>query len=195
MIPDVHPLALREADLSVQVALYDVSALLPRRAHRRGLDIRPDEARIDRVLLHHSGALGRRGFEGALRAVEFAVRKRRFPGAPYHFWVPHEPVFDSTGRIVVYRLAEDAYRAWHTGAEANDFGVGVAVQGNTSKNGLSESQRQCLEALFPWLAERHGIDRSRFGAHREGKKFGGRKNKWACPGKEAFAWLKEWRVR
>ena len=192
MQSNVYSLSLHEADLTREVAIYDIADLLPRIPHRRSRDQRPTGAFIDRTILHHSGALGRGGYEGAFRAVKYAM-KRGFPGAPYHYWIPFEPVFDASGRYVIYRLAEDEYRAWHTGAKANDFGVGVCVQGNTSRNGLSDAQRVCLEALFPYLMRRHDLEARDFGSHREGKKFGAKRNKWACPGKEAFKWLKEWR--
>ncbi|MEM9067111.1 MAG: peptidoglycan recognition family protein [Myxococcota bacterium] len=189
--------AREELELAGGVVLYDVSTALPRKQHPRGMDRRPKDAKIERAYVHHSGALGRGGFPGALSATEFVMGKKKspFPGAPYHFWLPYRDERDHTGRLVVLRLAEDEYRAWHTGGDANHHGIGVALQGNLSKTGPSASQIEGLEALLPWLIQRHGLVMPLgISWHAEGDRFGGR-SKSSCPGKPTVAWLEDYRER
>jgi len=118
-----------ELELAGGIALWDVAELLPRRRHRRGMDQRPKGQTLDRVFVHHSGALGRAGYKGIESSVRYVVERRKFPGPAYHFWVPFNDERDWSGRRVVYRLNPDEYRAWHTGATANDRGLGLCFQG------------------------------------------------------------------
>lgn len=173
------------------LAVYDVAHLLPKGRHRRATR-RPGKGAITAAFLHHSGALGRPGFAGALGAVDFVTRKRKFPGAPYHLWLPFEPVRDPKGRLVTLLLAPWSFRAWHTGARANDIGVGLSLQGNTSKRPLSPSQIEQLEGVLPWVAGVHELDLSRdLGWHAIGARWGGR-NKRACPGTHGEAWVRDY---
>lgn len=189
MIP---PGAKLEAVIAPGVALYDVSHLLPRGKHRRATR-RPKGQRIDAAFVHHSGALGMPGFEGLRRAVLFMTQQRDFPASGYHGWIPRDPVRDAEGRLVLFRAVPDDVRAWHSGARANDRGVGFSIQGNTSKLPLSPSQVEILEALIPWLAEHYGWTwadiRSWLGWHSIADRWGGRR-KAACPGRDAERWLR-----
>lgn len=181
-----------EAVVAPGVALYDVSALLPKGRHRRATR-RPAGQRIDAAFIHHSGALGMPGFEGLRRAVLFMTQQRDFPESGYHGWIPRDPVRDPEGRLVLLRALPDESRGWHTGAKANDRGTGWSLQGNTSKLALSPSQVEVLEALIPWLAEHHGWTwadiRSWLGWHSAAARWGGRP-KPACPGRDAERWLR-----
>lgn len=174
------------------IALYDVSHLLPKGTHRRATT-RPKGVKIDAAFVHHSGALGLPGFEGLRRSVEFMVRRRDFPCSGYHGWAGRDPVRDPDGRLVVFRAVPDPVRAWHSGARANDRGLGFALQGNTSRLPLSPSQVEILEGLIPWLSEKHGWpteDIAKWlGWHSIADRWGGRK-KAACPGRDAERWLR-----
>jgi hypothetical protein len=186
-----------EAMLAPLVALYDVSALLP----RKGPDVR-DVAAIRRIYVHHSGALGAAGFKGAQASTAYVMTKRapKFPCAPYHFWIPFGDLTDPHGNLCVLRLVPDHIVAWHTGGKANRHGLGVCLQGNTTKAALSPSHKECLEALLPWLRARHelgkgaGLDAEWLSWHSDAARFGG-KRKAACPGANATAWLEAYRAR
>lgn len=186
-----------EAELAEGVVLWDVSALMPRGRHQRQTR-RPASTRLACALVHHSGSLGLPGVEGAHRSALFTTQHRDFPGPGYHFWLPRDPVRDELGRLVCLRLVPDVTRAWHSGGRANDRGLGIALQGNTSKLPVSPSQQELLEALLPWLAERHGWDwtaiRSWLGWHSDAARLGGRP-KAACPGLDAERWLRGYLAR
>lgn len=179
------------------LALYDVSHILPKGRHRRATT-RPKGVEIDAAFIHHSGALGLPGFEGLRRSVDFMTRHRDFPFSGYHGWGPRDPVRDPEGRLVAFRAAPDPVRAWHSGARANDRGLGWAFQGNTSKLPLSPSQVEILEGLIPWLSEKHGWpmeDIAKWlGWHSIADRWGGRK-KSACPGRDAERWLRAYVAR
>lgn len=176
------------------VALYDVSHLLPKGRHRRATK-RPQGAKIRVALCHHSGALGMPGFEGLRRAVAFMTQQRDFPESGYHFWFARDPLLDAERRPVLLRALPDPARGWHSGARANDEGVGLAFQGNTSQLPLSPFQIELLEAAIPWLAEHYGWSweqiRSWLGWHSIADRWGGRK-KVACPGHDAERWLRSY---
>lgn len=191
------------------VAVWDVSALLPRHATKR-YPLR-DPASISHVFVHHSGAEGMAGFEGLLRSTRYCVRQKPagavpgFPGCPYHLWIPRARCVDGRGRLVVFRAQPEAVRSWHTGGVCNGFGLGVALQGNTTRNGLSAQHEECLEAVLPWLLERlargDAAPDSRMlevavptlSWHSEASRWGGH-DKPACPGKAAVEWLTAYRA-
>lgn len=180
-----------ETQLAEGVVLWDVSALMPVGRHQRQTR-RPPASRLTVALVHHSGALGMPGIEGARRSAAYVVRERDFPGPGYHFWLPFEELRDENGRLVLLRMVPDDVRAWHSGARANDAGIGVALQGNTSRLPVSHAQEQALQAIIPWLAERHGWAwddiRAWLGRHRTAARWGGRP-KATCPGRDAERWL------
>jgi len=176
-----------EAQIAGGVRLYDASHLCPRTQKRR--KVRNVDA-IDRLFVHHSGALGKEGVRGALNSASYVVKKRKFPGPAYTFWVPFEALRDAEGHLVILRLNEDSERSWHTGNRANDRGVAVALQGNTSKRPLSFSHEESLEALIPWCVERYNLSMpDGLSWHSKAEGDGGRSKK-ACPGSNAEAWLK-----
>lgn len=181
-----------EAEIAPGVALFDASHLLPGKGYPRR-----DPATIDRAFVHHSGARGRDGFAGLLASARYVTRAkpsgRGWPGMPYTYWIqdggPDDVDRDSEGRLVVYRGQPDDVRSYHTGGEANTFGVGVALQGNTTARPLSWSHEEGLEALLPWLIERHRlIVPFGIGWHSIASSMSG-KSKPGCPGKAAEAWL------
>lgn len=176
-----------EAEIALGVALWDVSHLLPETPRKQRYR---DVAGIDTVLVHHSGALGRAGFAGLLASSRYMVKKRKFPSCGYTYWVPYETERDDEGRLVIFRASPDAERDWHSGGKANDRGIAIALQGNTSARPLSWSHEEALEALIPWLVERHALVMpDALCWHSDAKRRGGRP-KAACPGRHAEAWLK-----
>ena len=187
------PDAKFEAEIAGGVALYDVADLLPRHPTKR-YRRRPVEA-IVRQYHHHSGALGRPGYEGAYRSALYIVRPewRGWPGAPYHYWLSHAPDRDAQRRLAVYRLQPDAVRSYHTGARANTHGIGVCWQGDLSRTEPSPAQVEMAEALVPWLIERHELAvPDGISWHSEAGRWGG-KGKPACPGPHVERWLREYR--
>jgi len=182
--------ATLEAVIAGGVALWDVHHLLPR---HKTLRYEARVGAIRRVYVHHSGALGAAGYPGALASARYSVGED-FPGAAYHYWIPAETLRDPYGRLVVLRLNDDRTRCWHTGRAANHHGVGVALQGDTTAAPLTTSHEECLEALLPWLRERHQLGPAWMSWHAEADRFGG-KPKPTCPGKHAEAWLTAYRDR
>lgn len=178
------------------VVLHDVSELMPTHPKKRYKT--RDAKKIDAVFVHHSGALGSSGVRGAQNSARYITtrKKKPFPGAPYHFWIPHAPLHDECGRLVVLRLQPDEVRCYHTGGKANTRGVGVALQGNTTSLPLTINQRACLAALLPWLAARFNLPMERkakwLGWHSIATRFGAPKDKATCPGRHAERWLKDW---
>ena len=184
-----------EAELAGGVHLWDASHLMPRYEPKRK---QRQEIGIDRLFFHHSGALGRAGLAGALASARYVVRKRRFPGPAYTFWLPAEDLRDKSGALCVLRLNDDAERSWHTGSakgevSANVRGVAACFQGNTTSKPLTRSHMECAEALIPWCVNRYGLtlpDGLSF--HAEASTSGGRDKK-ACPGKHGEAWVRRYR--
>jgi len=178
------------------VELYDATEILAREYPRKRsrAAARPPGQRIDAVFVHHSGSLGRAGLDGLRGAVRYVTTQRSpaFPGPPYHLWLPYLPLRDAEGRLVVFRACEDSYRAWHTGGEANDRGIGLCLQGKLGKVGPSPTQVEALEALIPWASQRYGLPwtlmRTWLGWHAVGSKWGGR-DKPTCPGSATVEWL------
>lgn len=175
------------------VCVWDVSHLLPKRLHPRRADIRPEGQDIERLYTHHSGALGLPGFKGMLNSARYVVGQRDFPGFPYHFWFPYEPVVDPRGCLVIFRGHRDEYRAWHTGGRANDHGVAVCWQGDLRHKEPSPNQLELAEAFYPWAVQRYQLKRpDQLSFHSEADKYGGRK-KPSCPGPHVENWLRRWR--
>jgi len=188
----LDPRARFEERIAAGVALYDVAHLLPRGRHRRATR-RPGDGTIRAVFVHHSGALGRAGVQGAIDSTRYVVDQRDFPMAGYHLWLPRTGIRDDEGRLCALRLVPDETRAWSTGARANDVGVGWALQGHTGKQPISADQEELLEALIPWASQRYALPwdamRSWLGWHSIGDRWGGRR-KAACPGRDAERWLR-----
>ena len=177
------------------VALYDVSHLLPTRG-RKPQPARPQGAKIERLYVHKSGGEGRGGFAGLLASARYVVSRREFPGMPYTFWAGREVDRDSDGRPVLYRGAQDDRRTWHTGGACNDHGIALALQGNLSRRDLTPDQRHVADAallhvtsegVYPHLDPGDPIS-----THSRAKSHGAKKNKAVCPGTYAEAWLSAW---
>lgn len=180
-----------EAEIAGGIALWDVSHLLPRGRQTWKTKRAPGSV-ISVALVHHSGALGAPGFQGALNSVRFMVSQRSFPMSGYHYWSSYAPIIDPEGRLVWLRLAADEKRAWHSGRRANDIGVGWALQGNTTRMPISPSQVELLEAGIPWLMERHKTTPAEgLGWHSIADRFGGRPKK-ACPGAGGERYLRDY---
>ena len=182
-----------EAVMAPGVALHNVADRLPRGRHRRKTRRPPGQA-IDAVFLHHSGALGRDGVRGAVDSARYVIKNRGFPCAPYHFWAPRTELRDAKNRLVLLRLVPNETRSWHTGGRANDRGVGIALQGNTSKLPVSWAQVELLEAFYPWISEELGLPWSHIeswlGWHSIARRWGARKSKPACPGVDGERWVR-----
>lgn len=174
------------------VALYDVAHLLPGHGGYPARDVRA----INRIYVHHSGRLGRAGFEGARNSARYVVEQRGWPGAAYHYWIPYETLRDLEGRLVLLRLQPVYARCYHTGGDANTRGIGVVLQGSTTARPMSYSHVEGLEALLPWLHEQmqqHSRPaRQWLSWHAEADRFGG-DVKPACPGRHAEQWLRDYR--
>lgn len=185
-----------EATLAGGVRLFDASALLPR---RRAYPLR--RRAIDRIIVHHSGALGPDGVAGAAASARFVIASkedggRGWPGFAYHYWLPYRQRRE-TIPITVLRGQPDERACYHTGRRWNQRGLGVVLQGNLGKatewapeGGPSSGQIEALEALLPFLAERHGLDlRQALTWHSEAG------TKRSCPGERAVRWLCAYRKR
>lgn len=147
---------------------------------------------IRRVFVHHSGASGRPGIAGAIASARYSLVTRgwRMPG--YHLWIPEAP--EDPGRVEVYQCAPWSWRCYHTGGAANTTGLGLALQGNKTRDPLTRNQTEALEALLPWLRDNvlEGGAEDWLSWHSESKQYGG-SGKKSCPGANAEAWLKSYR--
>ena len=175
-----------------QVALYDLSRLLPTKKGR-AQPSRPRGAKIVRLYVHKSGGEGGPGLQGILGMVAFVIGRRGFPGAPYTFWAPTLPERDAEGRLVLYRLVADDRRSWHTGGVCNDHGIALALQGNLSRRELKPEQRIVAEAaiIYVTTSGRYpDLDKvTPVSTHSKAALFGAKKSKSICPGTYAEAWL------
>lgn len=179
-----------EADLSTDVALYDVSDRLPKHATKR---YEERTGKIERIYLHHSGADGAEGVDGLFASARYCVHGRDWPGEPYTYWLPTKPDIDTNEKLVVYRCNPDNLRTYHTGRAANGHGIGVAFQGNHTKKPASEAQLICASALINWLLNRHSLTLpDALSWHSEAEKFGG-KGKASCPGQPIISWARVFR--
>ena len=184
----------------------NVVDLLPRSKKRRFYPTRPLTG-VTHLFGHHSGRLGRPGFQGLLNSTKYVVNHRNFPGCAYHLWGPYEPCLDGEGRLVCFRANHAETRCWHTGGKLNLFGESLVMQGNTTTIGLSDSQKELYEAVLPYRFDalktlkfipRPGgppgnmVIPPTLSWHSEGSRWGG-KDKPACPGKEAEQWLTNYR--
>lgn len=188
------------------IILVDISDILPRHKTKR---YRKRSKPISRHFFHHSGRPGKPGFAGVRNMVRYCVEHRGWPGSPYTYWIPYfefwwwdfleeisemrgiiQPENDGTigGHDLVYfRCQSDELRTYHTGGLANSTGVATAFQGNTTIDGLSESQIEITEAHIPFVGKP-------ISWHSEADRYGG-KRKPSCPGRDAEKWLKAYREK
>jgi hypothetical protein len=197
------------------IVQVDIADLLP--LHRLpGRRYPKRSARIRRQFFHKSGVLGADGFEGCYNSARYCTTRRRFPnsdvpgwaGMPYTFWscfdqytlhdadddglVDHDDEPNLHGdELVYFRCNADDLRTWHTGAAANNYGVGYCNQGSGQ---LSEYQQEIMEAHIPWahawydLAWPAGLS-----WHSDRSVYGPPRVKPVCPGRGAVAWLSMYR--
>ena len=200
------------------VILVDVGCKLP-----RIMPARPrDPKRIKYIGFHHTGALGNPGFQGLLDMTMFAIHPkeyrtvtdkktgktreellgRGFRTTPYHVYVPFADDLRLNCRIVYCCLRDDELGS--NIENLNTETIGCAVQGNTTQNGLSKHQLECLSVLMPYLLHKYRlgangfIEGDRIVMHSEADHFIGRSGKPghgkpACPGAAATAWVKNFR--
>lgn len=177
-----------------EVAIYDVSHLLPTK-NNRPQPLRKPGSKIERIFVHKSGGEGRDGFEGLLNSVRYVITHRNFPGAAYTFWASTRPDRDSDGRLVAYRAVKDEFRTFHTGGLCNDTGVALSLQGNMSARDLKSEQKIVAEAVLDYVLKSGkypDLDKSDpVSTHSRSKKYGGT-GKPICPGKFGEAWLDKW---
>ncbi len=179
-----------EVDLG-GIAVWDVSHLLPKHQTKRYQ--KRELSAVTHLFVHHSGRLGKPGYQGLLNSTRYVVTHRGFPGCAYHLWIPFYGSKDSEGRLIVYRANRPETRSWHTGGRLNGFGESLCLQGNTTQKPLSPSQKECLEALLPWRWDSIPSQVTpTLSWHSEANLSGG-KPKPACPGKNAVAWLETYR--
>lgn len=162
----------------------DVAAMLGREPL-----VRPTSAAKFRVI-HHSGSARNRApaEDGALIAIRYYLETKGMRMPPYQDWASRD-AFE--GCAVLVRCAPPDWRCFHSGGPANGMGVALALQGNTTLQGVSDAQREVLE----YLASKEGWNRSMpvVGHHEVGPLGGSPKR--SCPGRGAKRWLKEFRGR
>lgn len=172
------------------VAYIDVSAALPRhptkRWPRRKLPIR-------RLYVHHSGAAGQPGIEGAVNCADYTLHARDgWAGMPYHWWLPEAPLYDVEGRALVLLVNHLDVISNHTGG-LNQDGEGIGLQGNKTRAPLTDHQNHTLDALLSWrLSQLQSLDPQHpIGWHSIAHVFGGR-SKPSCPGTFGEEWIRAW---
>lgn len=172
------------------IAIWDVSVQLPQHPTKR---YPKRKKAIRRVYVHHSGASGKGGVDGAINCADYTIHARDWAGIPYHFWLCEDTVSDPDGRTLLLQTQPLDVVSYHTGG-LNHAGIGVALQGNKTRDGLTASQLHCLDALLSWLlsGQLPSLDaEAPIGWHSIAHVFGG-KRKPSCPGTHTETWLREW---
>lgn len=162
---------------------------------------------IKRVILHQLAGPFKNGIESAVGLAAWTSRDptirdgkrvgggRGWPGAPYTFHVPFFPeVVD--GKAEAYRLWDDVWHTWHTGAGPNDDGVAVGLGGMlktrkspkwSAKNARDPNPLQfaVMQALvLEYLLPRYGLTpQAGLTGHFE-------LGKSTCPGDVIEAWVR-----
>lgn len=173
------------------VYLIDISAQTRQLMEHRPVT-RPLET-VDKVFVHHSGATGRHGQAGAIASTRFVLRIRDWRMPAYHYWIPRKP--DDCSRVEIYQIAPPSWRCYHTGGAANDRGIGVVAQGNTTLQPMTHHQEEALEAILPYCQEQilniEDEDTTWLSWHSASAKWGG-SGKPACPGRRLERWLQDY---
>lgn len=173
------------------IICYDVTEHLPRNAPWPSS---PPE-HVEALFVHHSGKLGAPGFDGIYNSARFATNDDwglGWAGFAYQWWIPHARVTNEAGQLVMFQGNRLDVRSWHTGGPANVSGRAVALQGNTSSDGLSAFQAEVLEGFLPWAVRHFGLTHGQVLGHCESEPWGGT-GKPSCPGVDAMGWLRRWR--
>jgi hypothetical protein len=197
--------AILEAELDDNVAIYDVSHLLPKHPSARYHFRKPRDIRT--CIYHKSGADGRPGYDGLENCVAYCIRSKQpnYPGAPYHFWLARIPDEDAHGKLVIYRAQPDNVHSWHSGGPMNKIGISIACQGNYDgqwdlitydtpkiEREPTHEQWRMLEALLPYQIARYALDGVNGGKHPDGVwTLSGHweHGKAVCPGDALRSWI------
>lgn len=185
-VPNLSPIT----PIADGVAILDVSATLPRHPAKR---YPKRKKAIRRIYVHHSGASGRGGIDGAIASADYAIDKRDFAGGNYHWWISEDDLFDSDGRELILQMQPIDVVSFHTGG-LNHSGVGVALQGNKTRDPLTPGQQHKLDALLSWLlnGQLPSLDpQAPIAWHSVAHLYGGKK-KASCPGRYTEAYMREW---
>lgn len=170
------------------------------------------DRKVERIYLHHTAGAVPHGLAGPMATAAFCVRPRKFirvhgrnvniggrgwAGMPYHLFVPHQPLFDDAGRMVVFLTQRFDAWSWHTGGKMvdgrsrNKHGLAVVMQGCFSSAAdptqgpkdldqllgvPSPFQEMATIHLLGWLADTHCT------AGREGLRCHSDAGKPTCPG-------------
>lgn len=198
------------------IVQLDVIDEMPQHKTRRYLK---RKKKISKLYKHKSGILGAPGFLGAFNSAKYCVTKRKvgnspilgWAGGPYTHWncfekytindaddddlIDHEDEPDLWGSELAYfRCQPDNLRTWHTGGFANQIGVALCFQGNSTKYGLSKWQIEIAEAHIPWAAAWYRFTLPRgLSWHSDKSEYGPPRIKPVCPGRGAVDWLTDYR--
>lgn len=166
------------------VVLYDVSEELPTHGSRRY--VTRDLSEIRAQYVHHSGA--RRKGDSFLHmrgSARYVVESRGWPGFAYHVWHPYPDVLDEEGNRIVYRGNLDSVCTYHAGEGPNRKGIAHVLQGNLTKEDMSEAQRCTLPTALKWFANLYGITPRPIGHFQVEDGHA----KALCPGRAGKAWV------
>jgi LysM repeat protein len=112
-----------------------------------------DLSKVNKIALHHSGAEGT--IDGHAR---YHVETKGWPGIAYHIHI------DRKGKVSWLNDLEKF--TYHCGKE-NGNTVGVCLEGNLSKKGLTELQKKSLVDVVGYLMNRLNISLSNVKGHKE----------------------------
>lgn len=172
---------------------------------------RPERLReggIETVYLHQLAGPFKHGQKSATDLAEWCSRNPKFnehgkrigggrgwPGAAYPFHIPFFPdVVD--GKAIAYRLWEDDWHTWHTGAQFNKRGTAVGLGGMLitrkapkwsakAARDPNPVQFACMETLvLDYLLPRYGL------TPEEGLSGHFEAGKPTCPGDVVEAWVR-----
>lgn len=171
--------------------IMDVVHLLP--THRSKRWRKRDPQLINRVFVHHSGALGSEGFKGMRGSARYSVsdtpKKKGWAGFAYTYWLADLADLMPNGKLVIYRGNPDEARTYHTGGKANTRGTAFCFQGNRTRISPSEEQLIMGVDLVAHLRKRHTLaSPDPFCPHSGSKPYGGT-GKQTCPGSYIEQWI------
>jgi len=100
------------------------------------------------IVFHHSDAPPSHPVE---RVAWYHTRVRKYRRIAYHFYVGLDYV-DGVPVVTIYQTNRVRTRSWHTGGDANTFGIGVCIAGSFMNGRIPhELQIQMAEALCDYL--------------------------------------------
>lgn len=164
--------------------------------------------RVDTIIVHHSGADGAPGVEGAVNSAQYLVnvakrkeRERRgkypgydypYPAGPaYTYWIPSS----APDGVEVYMTNPANYWTMHSN-KLNKRGLAVCLQGNHQRLQGNDKrwQYEVLCLLLDYLKDAWGITPRRIVGHNELNRLGGHA-KPSCPGPVASAIVEAYREK